>query len=783
MADQQTPAHTAPGDAGLRERVPAEAVWARARWTRGDRWRHLLYGARPEPVPSHMGLVEDAEPGRIGICCSGGGIRSAAFNLGALQELGRAGILQNARYLAAVSGGSYIAAAVAMVAKTSVPDHAGDTDDSDPELVTEAHPPFHRGSPEEQYLRNRTSYMAPGGFGKARLAARILFGMAVNLALLTSFLIVVAFGLSLLYRELGAHPHLAEAGPKGFAPSGWRATRWVLGGLVTVLVAMGLAGVLLRVGRDRVRVALETWSLRLLTVTALLALADVLLPWLVAAIANWGVKATQQTMTIAPGSGEAAGGIGGVSGLGVGGSLSALLAAVAFEVRARLRAPTVAQGQARGVARAVRGLAPRLRVGVGLLAAAVLGPLLLFGLLVLALVVMLGPDDLLRFGLAGGSLAAFLALYYRGDLTSWSLHPFYRRRLCTAFALKRVRVHADDPPTLPGQAVERDYDRLELLSQSRVRPGGGFTAKDWPTLIVCAAANVSDPGATPPGRGVTSFTFSPTTMGGPLVGAIDTAGFERALRDCRSARAARRLQRDLTLPAAVAVSGAAISPSMGKMTRWPLRFLLALANVRLGVWVPNPRRLESLRAGRSLYPRPRPLYLLKELLGHNSLNDRFLYVTDGGHYENLGLVELLRRGCTRIHCFDASGGRSLRALGEAISLARSELGVEISIRTEALEPDAQTGFAERCVVRGTVTFPGGATGKLIYARTVMTEDLPFDVHAFHADDADFPHHSTADQLYTDEKFEAYRELGAHAGRAALADPPPIGAATVALPLR
>lgn len=222
---------------------------------------------------------------------------------------------------------------------------------------------------------------------------------------------------------------------------------------------------------------------------------------------------------------------------------------------------------------------------------------------------------------------------------------------------------------------------------------------------------------------------------------------------------------------------------MGKLTRWPLRFLLALANVRLGVWVPNPRRLESLRAGRAPYPRPRPIYLLKELLGRNSLNDRFLYVTDGGHYENLGLVELLRRGCTRIHCFDASGGRSLRALGEAIALARSELGVEVAIRTEALEPDPQSGFAERCVVRGTVTFPGGATGELIYARTVMTEDLPFDVRAFHAHDADFPHHSTSDQLYTDEKFEAYRELGAHAGRAALDEPPPPGGAgTIALPV-
>ena len=58
-----------------------------------------------------------------------------------------------------------------------------------------------------------------------------------------------------------------------------------------------------------------------------------------------------------------------------------------------------------------------------------------------------------------------------------------------------------------------------------------------------------------------------------------------------------------------------------------------------------------------LRPRPRPRYLLKELLGWNSVNDKYLYVTDGGHYENLGLVELLRRGCTKIYCLDASGRR------------------------------------------------------------------------------------------------------------------------------
>ena len=56
----------------------------------------------------------------------------------------------------------------------------------------------------------------------------------------------------------------------------------------------------------------------------------------------------------------------------------------------------------------------------------------------------------------------------------------------------------------------------------------------------------------------------------------------------------------------------------------------------------------------------------------------------------------------------------------------------------------------------------------MYARTVMTETVPLDVTAYHEADPKFPHHSTADQLYTDQKFEAYRALGVSAGHHAAA---------------
>jgi hypothetical protein len=198
-------------------------------------------------------------------------------------------------------------------------------------------------------------------------------------------------------------------------------------------------------------------------------------------------------------------------------------------------------------------------------------------------------------------------------------------------------------------------------------------------------------------------------------------------------------------------------------------------------WFTPEERAKAMASPSSkerLMPRPTPRYLLKELLGWNSINDKFLYVTDGGHYENLGLVELLRRGCRHVYCFDASGGKPLAALGDAIALARSELGVDISFPDKELGKLKEVdGVAQSRCATGTITYKRctpEVTGKIVYAPTVMTEDLPWDVHAFNEQDKTFPRNSTIDQLFTDQKFEAYRVLGYYAGESAMQamDAPP-----------
>jgi len=209
---------------------------------------------------------------------------------------------------------------------------------------------------------------------------------------------------------------------------------------------------------------------------------------------------------------------------------------------------------------------------------------------------------------------------------------------------------------------------------------------------------------------------------------------------------------------------------MGKMTTSE-RVLLALGNLRLGVWYPNPVRLTDQTTA-SWYEahHPTPWYVVKEALGFLRADDWWLYLTDGGHYENLGLVELLHRGCKEIYCFDASGepSNTFGTLADAMCLAREELNVEIDIDPEAMKPNDK-GISKVGVWAGTVRYPEDGdepSGWLVIAKLAVPEGAPFDVIDLARTLPKFPNNPTSDQLYTDQKFEAYRALGHYLGERA-----------------
>ena len=93
-----------------------------------------------------------------------------------------------------------------------------------------------------------------------------------------------------------------------------------------------------------------------------------------------------------------------------------------------------------------------------------------------------------------------------------------------------------------------------------------------------------------------------------------------------------------------------------------------------------------------------------------------------------------------------------------------------------MTPSPDDGLAQQAHVLGTLRFraspdggevEGDATGRIVYCRAAITADAPWDVRDLAHRDKRFPYHSTMDQLFTDEKFEGYRALGAHAAREAV----------------
>lgn len=711
--------------------------------------------------PGDQAAAEPEE--RVGICLSGGGIRAASFGLGALQQLQKAGLLRGpkrARYLSAVSGGSYITGAVTLAAVGALPGEEGG------ERVVAAPDPFAPGSPEEGYLRNHTTYLTHGPGGSIAFVWRLLMGITINVAFLGLAMHSIARPLGWAY---GWHYRTLR--------QGWRCTTpgcdlnvrvpvpdavyLALGVCVAGSVAFGLLYVGVRWARDRTGFDLAKIS------AGFMALAAVVLVF--GAGVPQALELLREATGARTGGGEAAQASGTVGAYGSGG-LIGIVVATAVAVRSWLSGPT-GKVTTSWVGRHARTMIEKLRMPLLNLVAAISGPVFLVALFLAFVNWGASRPPGAEFGggsgevvLWAGLIGVLLVMYRFADLVAWSLHPIYKRRLASAFALRRVQPSPATPsgPAPAQTAEERPYATLYRLSQSQ--------PEDFPEVLICAAANVSDWGRVPTGANVTSFVFSAREIGGPAVGSIPTTQLEEAVGS---------RGRDITLPAAVSIAGAAFSPSMGKMTRGPVRFLLAFTNLRLGVWVPNPKRVQEfrIRKDRKVYPNsPRPTYLLRELFGRNHIESPFLYVTDGGHYENLGLVELLRRRCTEIWCVDASGDDidTFNTLSEALLIARGELQIEVDLDPTVMAPDptiardpARAHYVRETHAIGTIRYPDGTRGTLIVVKAGVPKDAPFDVLAFHLRHPQFPCDSTINQLYTAERFDAYHALGSVAMERAL----------------
>ena len=221
----------------------------------------------------------------------------------------------------------------------------------------------------------------------------------------------------------------------------------------------------------------------------------------------------------------------------------------------------------------------------------------------------------------------------------------------------------------------------------------------------------------------------------------------------------------------VAISGAAVSPNMGYISSPAITFLLALFNVRLGAWLGNPKielssgrnilRRFNRRLAEETWKRPGPLLLF----GRSSKNRSawttdvkpYVFLSDGGHFENLGIYEMVRRRCHLIVACDASQDEkyNFEDLGNAIRKIRVDLGVPIVLtridiypRTPAPPKDSKyfaVGEIRYCDSEG-----GGTNGVLIYLKpAVYRQSEPADVRNYASDHNAFPHDSTANQFFNE----------------------------------
>jgi hypothetical protein len=192
------------------------------------------------------------------------------------------------------------------------------------------------------------------------------------------------------------------------------------------------------------------------------------------------------------------------------------------------------------------------------------------------------------------------------------------------------------------------------------------------------------------------------------------------------------------------------------------------------MWIPNPlngrmrREVSNAGAYRSdaIKVKPGLGYYLREITTSMRRSARWIYVSDGGHLENLGLVELLRRRCTDIWCVDSSGDRpgSATTLARAMLMASGELGVEINLDLNAfaLDEDASVGRRYRTrssFATGEIFYPDGLTGTLTVLKLGLGPNCPSQLVTFQRSRPKFPYDSTANQIYTAELFDAYMQLG------------------------
>ncbi|MGR9107565.1 MAG: hypothetical protein ACU843_11605, partial [Gammaproteobacteria bacterium] len=365
-------------------------------------------------------------------------------------------------------------------------------------------------------------------------------------------------------------------------------------------------------------------------------------------------------------------------------------------------------------------------------------------------------SPLILFNSFAGCILVFFVLATQIDVNLFSMHHFYHNRLSRCY--------------LGASNLKRDASKFTGFDPADDEIGLA-ECQQRPFPIINTALNlVHGDQLAWQQRKAASFAFTPLYTGFRIPESVKSGKENTAKQIGSRYRPTDDYMEGPKIGTAMAISGAAASPNMGYHTSPALAFLLTLFNVRLGRWCGNPA---DEKAWRQLTPNFGGSYLIRELFGFTDDKSPFVYLSDGGHFENLGIYELVRRGCRYIIACDAGQDEKLtfEDLGNAIRKCYTDLGIRIDIDVSPLRREAASRYSRQHCVVGTIHYEvkdkQRSPGTLLYIKASLTGNEPSDILQYAATEAAFPHQSTADQWFDEAQFESYRKLGAHIGRTAL----------------
>ncbi|OPY64694.1 MAG: Patatin-like phospholipase [Syntrophorhabdus sp. PtaU1.Bin050] len=675
--------------------------------------------------------IGNPETDAVGLALSGGGIRSATFNLGILQALERYSMLRYIDYLSTVSGGGYIGASLTWFMTrlgysffpfgTSRQDHSG------------------FGGKVLERIRAYGNYLTPGeGLTLWALIAAILSGMIIN------FLVVLPvffFFIRLLSVDTKILPPLADNSIDllfytfFITPTtiDWlqkpTVSVWLFF-LGTIFFAVFLVTVLLYSASTKFsyfgRYGVQRWVSKYMGYALIIGIISVVvstIPLVYNGLSEW-IKTSTSSISLA----------------GLISTASALI---------KRKPGKEAQG--------IRSFL--LSLGLALIT---YGLFLWFHHLI-------HDTDIFSIWwiiFLGGSLVfALLA-----DINHVSMHRFYRNRLMEAYMPYKLRKDGKgEAGTVNDPATSEEMEGGTIVDNTLQSPPRDVKPKDADQCYLWKLygddtkttapyhlinTNMQTIGSKIPKlreRGGENFIFSALYCGSENTGYRKTKGYMKGRAN---------------LATAMAISGAAVDPNTYATRSRPLTFIMTLLNVRLGYWLRNPSCCRDWRNW--MFKNPTWYYMFVEMFGRG-LNEKRLniHLSDGGHFENLGLYELVKRRCRYIIVCDASADPdyTFEDLGKVIEKVRIDFGAKIDIDITLLKAiRKKEKISPMAYVAGEITYADETRADLIYVNSTLIEDLPEDIYTYQKQNPSFPDQGTGDQFFNERQFEAYRELGFQIGR-------------------